>query len=169
MDVKKSYTKKIIPQNPVRPTGQPVPTRPITKPTTTGNNPPANRPTSAKKSKKKLILIILAVLAVAALAAVIVFQQIKLSSNLTDEQAAKNTQEKVAKIMLLPEEDALVSDITDIAQISEQPFFSKAENGDKVLIFVQSAKIVVYRESTNQIVNAGPLIDDRTTEESTTE
>lgn len=121
--------------------------------------------TKPKKSKKLLPFKLVGILLIVCLAGVIIWQQYRISSNVTDEQIARTLQDKVANIMVLPEEDALVSTIEDINQVSEQPFFNKAQNGDKVLIFVQAAKIVIYRENTNQIVNAGPLIDDRTAEE----
>lgn len=113
-----------------------------------------------RKARGKIFGMV-AVLVLVVMAGVIVFQQLKINGTLSEEEAARGVQDKLAKIMILPEEDALVSNIEDIDKIEEQPFFTRAENGDKVLIFVQAAKIVIYREGTNQVVNAGPLIDDR--------
>jgi hypothetical protein len=116
-----------------------------------------------RRSIGKILAIAAGVLVVGALVAIVVIQQLRIRSGLSEEAAAKNVQDKVAKIMVLPGEDALVSDIENVDEVKSQAFFNDAQNGDKVLIFVQAAKIVIYREKTNQIVNAGPIVDDRTT------
>lgn len=120
-----------------------------------------------EKSNKKLIALIASIIVVVGLVAVIVFQQITINSKTTEEEEARNIQNQLSKLMILPKEEALVSEIKNVNEIKDQAFFSKAENGDKVLIFVQDAKIVIYRDCDNKIVNVGPIVDDRTAETTT--
>ncbi len=119
----------------------------------------SGRVRGAKKSKSKTILAGVVVLAIAALGTLVVFQQMKLSAA-TPEEEARGVRDEVAQVMLLPEEEALVSEIEDAANVRTQAFFANVENGDKVLVFPEAAKIVLYRPSTKQVVNTGPIIDD---------
>lgn len=63
----------------------------------------------------------------------------------------------VAKRALLPtDETPSISTVVDASQVN-QPFLEGAKNGDKVLLFFQAGKAIVYRPSTGQIVNMGSL------------
>lgn len=67
---------------------------------------------------------------------------------------------KVGKLMELPEEDPLVATITDKEKLKEQYFFSKAQNGDVVMIYSNSKKAILYRPSINKIIEVSSLIDE---------
>jgi len=110
------------------------------------------------------IVLILVGLVILALAAVVVFQYLKLNSSEISQEIARKVQNEVSKLMILPDEEALVSSVDDADATRQQPFFAQVENGDHVLIFVQAAKIVIYRPSTNKIINVGPIVDDRSPE-----
>ncbi len=64
---------------------------------------------------------------------------------------------QVGAIMELPEELPAVATIIDETKVSNEPFFAGAKNGDKILVFVQSQKFVIYRPSTNKIINSTVL------------
>lgn len=65
---------------------------------------------------------------------------------------------RVGDLMLLPEETPLVATVEDAAQLrAEQAFYKDVQNGDKLLIFPQAAKAIIYNEQSNKIVNAGPI------------
>ena len=66
--------------------------------------------------------------------------------------------EKVGKLMVLPNETPLVATVEDAGQLrAEQAFYKDVQNGDKLIIFPQAAKAIIYREEENKIVNAGPI------------
>lgn len=73
------------------------------------------------------------------------------------EDEAKALKEKVAKLMQLPDEKPTVATIKDITKLKDQPFFNGAKNGDKVLIFTEARKAVIYREGENIVINSGPI------------
>lgn len=73
------------------------------------------------------------------------------------DEEAKVLKEKVSKIMQLPKEKPTVATIKDITKLKDQPFFNGAKNGDKVLIFTEARKAIIYRESTNLVINSGPI------------
>ena len=61
---------------------------------------------------------------------------------------------QVGKLIDLPtNESPTVATITDRDKLMDQPFFTKAQNGDSVLIYVQAKKAILYRPSINKIVD----------------
>ena len=70
---------------------------------------------------------------------------------------ASDVIEKVRKLTDLPDEVPTVATVTDVNSLSGQPFFAKAQNGDKVLIFTGAKRAILYRPSTNKIIEIGPV------------
>lgn len=66
----------------------------------------------------------------------------------------------VGKLVLLPEGEApTIATVTDPEKLkSEQAFFAKAMEGDKVLIYTQALKAIMYRPSENKIIEVAPLV-----------
>lgn len=73
------------------------------------------------------------------------------------EEEIKSLVEKVAKQVDIPDEIPTIATIKDITKLTTQPFFKDAQNGDKVLIFTEARKAVIYRESTDKVINSGPI------------
>lgn len=90
------------------------------------------------------------------------YQKIKKNPQTVVKQDTQNLVEKVSKLIDVPkDEEPTVAAIADKSKLKDQPFFSNAENGDKILIFTKAKKAIIYRESTNRLINVGPLnIDD---------
>lgn len=63
---------------------------------------------------------------------------------------------KVGKLIALPEdENPTVATVTDVEAVKDQTFFAKAQNGDKVLIYTNARKAILYRPSENRILEVG--------------
>jgi hypothetical protein len=73
------------------------------------------------------------------------------------EAEAKDLVAKVSQLIDLPNETPTVATVTDKSKLAGQPFFAKSENGDKVLIFKDAKKAVLYRPSTNKVIDIGPV------------
>lgn len=76
------------------------------------------------------------------------------STSMMDEKESLAIVAKVGKLISLPKgEEPTVATVTDKEKLSDQPFFKDAENGDKVLIYKQSSKAILYRPSTNKVID----------------
>ena len=88
-------------------------------------------------------------------------KQVDYLSGLTVEDVNKKATdellEKVGKLILLPEDEQMtISTIQDIERLVEaEPFFEKAQNGDKVIIYNDRA--IIYNPTKNILVNVGPV------------
>jgi hypothetical protein len=77
------------------------------------------------------------------------------------QQELNSVVSKVSKLIELPKnETPTVATVQDNNKLRDQEFFAEVENGDKVLIFTSSKKAIIYRESTNRIINVGPISID---------
>lgn len=70
----------------------------------------------------------------------------------------KQTVESVGKLISLPDDETpTIATVTNKDRLKEQTFFAKTENGDKVLIYPQARKAILYRPSTNKIIEVGQV------------
>lgn len=118
-----------------------------------------------KPNKEQLLLVLL--LALVLVGGVLGYQ--KYSELKRENQKLSNPQEaarvetdklkaSVAQLIEIPaNEQPTVATVVDASKLKNQAFFRSAENGDKVLLFPQAKKAVLYRPSTNKIIEVAPI------------
>lgn len=74
-----------------------------------------------------------------------------------DFSEVKSVVEDVATHMELPTEEPSVATVSDTEKLKNQPFFANAQNGDKVLIYQSSKKVILYRPSIDKIIEVAVL------------
>ncbi len=78
--------------------------------------------------------------------------------DLTAQNEVRILTDKLGKLIELPtDEEPTVATVLDKEKLKDQGFFVKAENGDKVVIYSKSRKAILYRESTNKIIEVAPI------------
>lgn len=66
--------------------------------------------------------------------------------------------EKVGSLIVLPtDEQPTVATVADPSKLQDQAFFAKAQKGDKVLIYTNARKAILYNPQTNKIVEVAPV------------
>jgi hypothetical protein len=78
----------------------------------------------------------------------------------TDAEASAEVKalvSKVGKLIVLPEEEPTVATVTDPSKLAGQAFFATAKTGDKVLIYANAKKAVLYRPEEGKIVEVAPI------------
>ena len=64
----------------------------------------------------------------------------------------------VGKLMLLPEgETPTIATVSDLEKLKDQPFFVNAKNGDKVLIYTNAKKAILYDPVAHKIIEVAPI------------
>lgn len=153
------------PQNNRRPTQRPVnvpqhrqvqaiqPT-----PATVADQPAKRR--RLPKTPKKLAIILVGVLIVLA-ASFIIYKFMQTSKELErardPETAAQDEAAALAEVIdefleLPKNESPTIATVKDVTRLQDQLFFQRAQNGDKVLIYPESGKAVLYRPSTKKVI-----------------
>ena len=109
----------------------------------------------------KLIIIAIIVVILALVPSIYFYSKyqstVKNPSDASKEQTAALV-EKVAKLIELPKnETPTIATVADKTKLADQSFFANAQNGDKVLIYSQTKKAILYRPSTNKIIEVAPV------------
>lgn len=74
------------------------------------------------------------------------------------QDEVKKVVEEVGKLMDLPAGEApTLATVVDITKLKNQPFFQKAKNGDKVLIYTVAQKAILYDPIAKRIKEVGPV------------
>ncbi len=115
-----------------------------------------------KAKLNKLGMIVIAVVVIVLIGAVGTSVYFYRKAN-TDpqEDATKelaSTIKLIGKHMVLPtDEEPTMATVSDPAKLKDQPFFANAKKGDKVLIYSESRKAILYNPETDRIIEVAPI------------
>lgn len=115
----------------------------------------------ASKSKKFLFAFFILAVIILCVGLFLIFKAYNFGKNYqnSSQEKAQNIVEKVSKLVVLPEnETPTIATVTDPDKLKDQPFFSGAKEGFKVLIYSNSKKAVLYDPFLNKVVQIGPII-----------
>jgi hypothetical protein len=69
------------------------------------------------------------------------------------QDATEELVSKVGKLVELPSgETPTLASVQDVNKLKSQEFFARAQNGDKVLVYSKANRAVLYRPSTNKVI-----------------
>ena len=113
--------------------------------------------------KKILVFLLILVSLVSLSSTAYFFNQNRRAQKLLKDPTAASKEEiktvtkALSKFMDLPDEEPSVATVLDKEKLKDQPFFARAENGDKVIIYTKSGKAILFRPSTGRIVDIAPI------------
>lgn len=68
--------------------------------------------------------------------------------------------DRVSKLMDLPAEAPTLATVTDPAKVADNPFLKESQKGDVVLLYKSIKRVILYRPSTNKIIEVSSVKDD---------
>ncbi|MBI5729304.1 MAG: hypothetical protein HY983_03650 [Candidatus Magasanikbacteria bacterium] len=111
---------------------------------------------------KKLTLPILAIITLLSLGAAY-YSYAKLNEFKKNPQKLSQDEvaavvDQVKQIMILPDgEQPTLATVADPSRLKDQPFFAKAKVGDKVLLYANARKAILYDPVARKIVEVAPI------------
>jgi len=89
------------------------------------------------------------------------YQKVLKNPEIVTKQEVDWLQEKIGKIVQVPSDEApSTATVLDKDKIKDQEFFANAENGDKILIYSKAKKAILYRPSSNKVIEIMPIALD---------
>ena len=112
--------------------------------------------------KQRLVRVVLPVVAVIAVILAFYFysqvRALKQDPQIAAQKEVAQLVEKVGKLVVLPaNETPTVATVSDPEALKDQAFFASAEKGDKVLIYAEAKKAILYSVTLNKIIDVAPL------------
>lgn len=79
--------------------------------------------------------------------------------SIISDREIRETTTKVGALMEIPkdEQPAMIT-ILDKSQLNNEAFFAEAQNGDRILVYGLAKKVIIYRPSTNKIIEATTFV-----------
>ncbi len=133
---------------------------------------PSKEPKPAKKLpaslSKRLPWLLVLVLFICSAFLFTQFQQarrkLQTSTPAVSKQQVSDVVARVGKLIILPtDETPTVITVKDASKLKSEKFYVDAKDGDKTLVYRQQQKAILYRPSTNIIVNVAPVTIESTT------
>jgi hypothetical protein len=108
---------------------------------------------------KKIVLLVAALIFLAMVGTTVFFyrewKEFKSGRNVAAQDEVSAITNKIGKFMELPSDEVpTVATVSDREKLKGQPFFARAQNGDKVLIYTKAQKAILYRPSENKVIEA---------------
>src|SRR3989344_1674441 len=120
-------------------------------------------PTKLSPQMQKYAIIAVVVLVVLGLGGYLFLQyqnskKAPVASPANTGEETKKLVEEINKVYSLPEgEEPTVATITDIEKLKSEPFFQRAKNGNKVLIYPLAKKVILYDPASKKVLDVAPF------------
>jgi len=108
-----------------------------------------------------MVFIFLLILSLVGTAGYFYYKYKKASQTNPAENESQIYVNKISQFALLPDEEPTLATVADREKLKDQPFFASAQNGDKVLLFPQAKKAILYRPSENKLVEMMALSESQ--------
>lgn len=86
------------------------------------------------------------------------YQSLLKNPQLANDSEIRAITQTINRFMDLPKETPTLATITDVTALKDQAFFNKAKNGDKILIYPNDRKVVLFRPAGSRVIDVAPLV-----------
>ncbi len=122
----------------------------------------AGKSNTLMSTSQKTLAGVVAVVVLASLSAAFYFHsqfnQLKADPQKAVQAESKDLIARVGNLIVLPEgEEPTIATVTDTELLKSQPFFANAKKGDKVLIYTNARKAILYSPESDKIVEVAPV------------
>ncbi len=92
-------------------------------------------------------------------------KNIKSNTSINNKQdEIKSLIDRVSRLYLVPKgEEPTIATVSDPEVLKDQSFFTLSEKGDKVLIFKNAGRAILYRPSIDRIIEVAPIKNESET------
>lgn len=123
------------------------------------NTNPIKKKSKIKRFLRKYFSIIIILLL--ALTSFYFYRKAKNDPNAQAQAEVKSLVSKVGDLMILPSsETPTIATVSDPEALKDQVFFIDSQKGDKVLIYSNAKKAILYRPDEDKIITIAPLNTD---------
>lgn len=68
---------------------------------------------------------------------------------------------RIGRLYEAPKEKPSIAQVNDRSKLSDQAFFNNAQKDDYVVVYPKAEIVILYRASTDKIINIGPVEIDK--------
>lgn len=98
------------------------------------------------------IVIGITVLGIVGLGYAYIRAKAELAAGRSDNNSQQTMLVEIGRHMVLPNEEPTTATVNDASKLSNQEFFKDAKDGDKVFIFPKANKALLYRPSSQKVI-----------------
>ncbi|MBX4216201.1 hypothetical protein KW797_04625 [Candidatus Parcubacteria bacterium] len=107
---------------------------------------------------RNIIITLSALLFLAIVGAVYFYQEAHADPAKAAKEDLDRTVLQVGRLIVLPsDETPTLATVSEPEKLKDQPFFANAQKGDKVLIYSNARKAILYRPSERKIIEVAPV------------
>lgn len=109
-----------------------------------------------KSFLKKYFMVILVILLAAT--SMYFYKKSVSDPNAISQAEVKSLVQKVGRLVVLPEDETpTIATVSDPDALKDQAFFAEAKKGDKVLIYSNAKKAILYDPALDKVITIAPL------------
>lgn len=112
------------------------------------------------KKIKVAAAVLIGITLIALVSSVVLWSKVRTLENpgVATQKEIKQLVAQIGKLIVLPEnETPTLATVSDPAKLRDQAFFQNSEAGDKVLIYPDSRRAILWRPSIKKIIEISPL------------
>lgn len=79
------------------------------------------------------------------------------SKKKAQQKEEQQTVDKISKLLRLPNETPIFTTVYNEKDFENNNLFRVVKKGDKILLFINAKQAVIYRPSTNQVIEVVPV------------